>query len=392
MRITLVLFVLAFWSTCSLASNVTEFIYDQPDLVVNSSIALTAFKSTVNDQILAEKNTTRYNQLSWATLGMPSLVQTVADNLNSLLTFHENGFIIRIQTLSESIRDMLLNSIMNKYKIKVDPNQIVSIVPSQLNCQLPIDQPMRTTLLGRGRSYSAYPFEVDFTMPLGTSIRQSLEKRVRSNDNSPVDDLKFNCELVVKSLSKSRSQVDTDSVNKAFSFVLSTKEAFAAAAAAASAAGGERSIKPPPLQLSSHVKPLKLNTTLNESSIDKLQTPLELTTTVASDVLSTTVLTTTTVSSVSVDATLTTTVTAPDSTTTTTTNTVLTTTVSTPVQSVTQSVEKTTVLSTIGSFEFKRSLFRLKFCIIISHTERIRLVKMNFNFNIIIFKFKHNPK
>ena len=129
-----------------------------------------AYRSKNNDQIIRKKETSRYRELEWYSIGYPFL--TNIHPKNSCLSFANlfqitpNGFNIYIQFLSDAQKRAIIEKIKNKYGIDVHASQIVKLELSELTCSIDIncDQISEGSikLNGSSKDFSSFPIKVEF--------------------------------------------------------------------------------------------------------------------------------------------------------------------------------------------------------------------------------------
>ena len=184
--------------------DLADLTIDHTDLVNSKIVQLEAFKLSTNDVILNDRDSTKYSQLKWYSIGYPKILMRKPDNgeINSLsmFTFKKNGFSIRVQMLIEGHKMEFVKSIKEKYGIVINTNQIVNLAPTNLACKLKFYSDDREIqLLGLVKNFQEYPLNIDFVAPKFTnkcSDRCLFEQYIQNDENSL--NLEFDCELETK--------------------------------------------------------------------------------------------------------------------------------------------------------------------------------------------------
>lgn len=190
MNINFILFSL-FLSSCVSSSyqqiqNVNNIVFDLADLTVdcptnNGVVHLEAFKSSINDLIIEKKETDKYGQLNWLSIGYPNLVLSkVGFNSSALFIMKTTGFEISIEMLTSNFRNIFTSLVKRKYKIYIEPEQIVSLIPANFECHFSFFNDIGEKILisGKAIQLSSFPLKVSFTAPVKTKERtHSLKQR-----------------------------------------------------------------------------------------------------------------------------------------------------------------------------------------------------------------------
>ena len=129
-----------------------------------------AYRSKNNDQIIRKKETSRYRELEWYSIGYPFLANIHLKNSSlsfaNLFQITPKGFNICIQFLSDAQKRAIIEKIKNKYGIDVHASQIVKLELSEFTCSIDIncDQISEGSikLNGSSKDFSSFPIKVEF--------------------------------------------------------------------------------------------------------------------------------------------------------------------------------------------------------------------------------------
>ncbi|RNA06930.1 hypothetical protein BpHYR1_039936 [Brachionus plicatilis] len=180
------------------SSRNEKVVFNRVDFVIDYEIddqivQIEVFKASSNDQIIQSADSHFYDILSWFSMGYPKLVDF---HRNSSI-FNRFGFNINVEFLNNQIRDKICQMILQRYKIKVEPSQIVDVVPHRFKCEINLlDHKNKIhTIEGSGFKMRKSPFLVNFDVPLNTTKRILFEKYFYSNQ-----DLIIQCYLEAESV------------------------------------------------------------------------------------------------------------------------------------------------------------------------------------------------
>lgn len=91
-------------------------------------------------------------------------------------------------------RNLFKDVVYRKYNINITKEQIVSLVPSRFECLIDFYfDDKRLLITGRVKQFNTFPLKIEFTAPLNTKERTSLEKRIKEDGNNL--DLNIDCEI-----------------------------------------------------------------------------------------------------------------------------------------------------------------------------------------------------
>lgn len=182
-------------------SNINDIVFKLPDIIaeygpIDDRIILKAYKSSNNDMIINSSHASNFGKLNWISIGQPKLVTSLNKKKHSheLFNFLPEGFYIYIQMLTNEHRSILQEKINQTYKILVQNNQIVSLIPSRFECKLVFYQDdSKFLLIGKANQFNKLPIGIFFYAPRNSKERKALEKRI-SEDGSDLN-LDFDCEV-----------------------------------------------------------------------------------------------------------------------------------------------------------------------------------------------------
>jgi len=201
-QIKIVLYFLILIKQTLQQSDGNNIVFDLADLTVdyqtdNGWISLEAFKSSINDLIIQTSDKNKYGQLNWLSIGYPKLILTpdpINKSLNEIFKFKPEGFYIRVEMLTNLKRNLFKDVVYRKYNINITKEQIVSLVPSRFECLIDFYfDDKRLLITGRVKQFNTFPLKIEFTAPLNTKERTSLEKRIKEDGNNL--DLNIDCEI-----------------------------------------------------------------------------------------------------------------------------------------------------------------------------------------------------
>lgn len=175
-----------------------NIVFDLADLTVDypgdyGIINLEAFKSSLNDLIIEQKQTTKYGQLNWLSIGNPTLIR--APKSNGSFTLQPYGFDIYVDMLTQSQRTIFKDLVKRKYDIDVKEEQIVSLTLAKFACQIELytSNGDRVLLSGQVTELNRYPLKVIFKAPVNSKERTLFEQRLNADKENL--DLDIVCEL-----------------------------------------------------------------------------------------------------------------------------------------------------------------------------------------------------
>lgn len=182
-------------------SNINNIVFDLADLAIDFEvdsgwISLEAFKSSLNDNIINAKQKEKYGQLNWLSIGYPKLVlsSSINSGSSSIFTFLPEGFFVKVDMLTSQHRILFKDVVKRKYGIDVKAEQIVSMIPSSLECSVSFYQNDEKFLInGRVNQMNTFPYRIFFTAPIKSKERVAFEKRLAASKTNL--DLEFFCDV-----------------------------------------------------------------------------------------------------------------------------------------------------------------------------------------------------
>ena len=148
--------------------TVDEYNDDNNNTIKNK---IEAFKSTNNDQIIKNNQTSRYGELEWHSIGFPFLANINPENSSlsfaNLFQITPNGFNIFIEFLSDVQKKAIIENIKIKYGIDVHSSRIIKLMLSKLTCSIDFycdNQISEESIKLKGSSnvFSKFPVKVEF--------------------------------------------------------------------------------------------------------------------------------------------------------------------------------------------------------------------------------------
>lgn len=139
---------------------------NETDLVIkykNSTIV--AYPSIKNEEILKRKDISKFGQLTWLSIGYPTLAQLPSKNsyfsIANVFETTSFGFFLRIEVLTVTL---FKEEVKSKYGIDVETTQIKTLIPSELKCSTEVlcSNGTRLNLYGEGYDFHWIPFRVKF--------------------------------------------------------------------------------------------------------------------------------------------------------------------------------------------------------------------------------------
>ena len=137
----------------------------------NNNIQIETYKSTNNDLIIKNNQTSRYGELEWYSIGSPFLANIRPENsslsFDNLFEITPKGINIYLQFLSDAQKKAIIEKIKIKYGIDVQSSQIKKLKLSELTCTMEIncDNQISEKLIklkGSSKIFSKFPIKVEF--------------------------------------------------------------------------------------------------------------------------------------------------------------------------------------------------------------------------------------
>lgn len=170
------------------------------DLIINDSESvphsvLEAYKSSLNDKILKEKDPINYSQLKWFSYGSPRLI-TIN---NTVLSFSSRTLMIHVQMLTNEHKKLFANQVKKQYKIDIEPDQIKDIIPAAFECLLNIKCYEEFQLKGKVKNLREFPLRVDFDIE---------NKQKECLENIEQEELTFECRMALANAKQNSSVLE----------------------------------------------------------------------------------------------------------------------------------------------------------------------------------------
>lgn len=175
--------------------------FDLPDLTAiftlpdqKTKVQLEAFRSRLNDKILAENETSKHSQLMWVSTGNPRLVMTKIDQKSGSELFHftPEGFYTFVEMLNDDHIQLLAEKAKLFYTTDIAHNQILNLILSKFECSIVLfSLYSKTFIKGRVNQFRVFPLRLDFLAPVGTKERQNFIKRLLEDKSS----ISIHCEI-----------------------------------------------------------------------------------------------------------------------------------------------------------------------------------------------------
>lgn len=188
--------------------NATRLIeFKAPDLVIEydtgtETLLLEAFKAKLNDEIIEQNKSEKYNLLKWYSYGSPKLVVLNQNQNNNFLMFGTQGFYCFIEMLNIEYKHEFQKQIEKLLKIQVDLSQIQNFILNSFTCSLNLvdytsKKNENVTIYGQVGDLRSFPLQIEFTAPIGTRERILVEEIVNENRKNREIELDFNfeCEM-----------------------------------------------------------------------------------------------------------------------------------------------------------------------------------------------------
>ncbi len=191
------------------ATNTNNIIFDWPDLAVDFEtdigwVYVEAFKSVHNDLIISRNETSKFGQLTWVSIGYPSLVLTINARHGHkpvLFMMKPEGFDVMIDMLSNQYRQLFKAIVKRKYEIDVKAEQIVTLIPAKFECTIEFySDTERILISGKVNQLNKFPLRLSFTAPLNSKERILFDKRAKDELNN------LDLDIVCQIYSRGRSQ------------------------------------------------------------------------------------------------------------------------------------------------------------------------------------------
>jgi hypothetical protein len=198
----LIILLLVFFKLTSTKDVIVFNISDISTTIENfdKCFHLEAYRSLKNDEILLNKfKTKRHNELTWYSLGHPTLIEAFQNNNNTFQTksnlfhFTNDGFYLYIDMLTLNQRNELAKSASLKYGINVSPSQIVPLKLSKYTCLIEITDVKNLKdfkFLGEVTNLNEIPVRVDFK---SKHFQTLIARLFQDGDNL---DLAIKCEVI----------------------------------------------------------------------------------------------------------------------------------------------------------------------------------------------------
>ena len=180
----------------------TDVVFDLVDLSTNyydpviGTIFLEAYKSSKNDLIMSKKDVDNYGQLKWLSIGYPNLVKTLNTTTNTyqLFTMKPEGFEVAVEMLTDKHRKLFVDLVKSQYKIDINLNQIVSLIPAKFECQIILyNDNNKIFINGKVNQLTRLPFRMTFQAPLKSKERIYFEERLKQDKDKL--DLEIPCQI-----------------------------------------------------------------------------------------------------------------------------------------------------------------------------------------------------
>jgi hypothetical protein len=173
---------------------------EHQDELSGEKLIFEAFRSTLNREILGQKQQSRYSELSWVSLGVPRLTPSNS-SISSIFTFNTRGFLIKVQTIADEHKRALVNAVKEKYQVSVRPSQISNLPNVEMKCSLEFENESGNTVqfVGEMSNQFKYPFRVQFEVSQYERPNlEWLQSLIKTQGNKL--DLEFGC--IIKSTSR----------------------------------------------------------------------------------------------------------------------------------------------------------------------------------------------
>jgi hypothetical protein len=185
------------------SQQATDIVFDLVDLSTNyydpilGTIFLEAYKSSKNDLIMSRKEVENYGQLKWISIGYPNLVKTLNPTTRKyeLFILTAEGFEVAIEMLTDKHRKLFVDLVKDQYKIDINMNQILTLIPAKFECQIYLYDENNNKMLinGKVNQLTRLPFKLKFQAPLKTKERIYFEQKF--NKEKDKLDLEIQCKI-----------------------------------------------------------------------------------------------------------------------------------------------------------------------------------------------------
>ena len=109
----------------------SDHIFETQDLSIGyqtdiGEVHIEAYCTIKNDQIISDKDNTKYGQLKWVSMGFPRFVEMPSyesPNLNSLFHLQQTEFPVHFQMLTQQDKDVLKTEVKRTKNIDVRKHQ-----------------------------------------------------------------------------------------------------------------------------------------------------------------------------------------------------------------------------------------------------------------------------
>ena len=159
------------------------------DLVIkHKSKIIRAYPSINNNEILKGKDTSRFGELVWHSIGSPTLLnfhsKKSSFSILDVFIITHNGFFLQIELLTETQRELLKEAVKSKYGIDVKTSQIHDLIPSKLKCKTEVTCSNGTILklYGEALDLEHNPLNVQFVAPMGFEKIECFEHQLIENN------------------------------------------------------------------------------------------------------------------------------------------------------------------------------------------------------------------
>ncbi|CAF0884414.1 unnamed protein product [Brachionus calyciflorus] len=193
------LIILSWIITLVLSDSKNDVVFDLADITVDfdtfeDQMLLEAFKVSTNDQIIENRQSEKYGQLNWVTIGYPSLMHKKNEN-RDIFNFNPEGFDIHISLLTEGFKKVLAETASNKYNITVHHDQIVSLKPENFLCHIIFFDDNNEKIVMNGKAVNTYtsPVKINFNSYQNSRERLEFEKKIQKDGTNL--DLDITCEI-----------------------------------------------------------------------------------------------------------------------------------------------------------------------------------------------------
>ena len=174
-----------------------DVLFSLPDLVIEyhlnniETTQLEAFKTKLNDPILNNKDTEKYGQLQWVSLGHPSLMAIEKEDELSWFDSTNDGFYTYVEMLTEHQKSLFVNEVKRKYNIDIQKAQITTLIVSDFKCKLKIEcDEQKLNLIGQVNDMKTFPLRLFFEFGKAEN-EECIQNYILDNENN----LELKCEV-----------------------------------------------------------------------------------------------------------------------------------------------------------------------------------------------------